>query len=285
MKCPKCTAPNPDGKHFCGECGASLDSVSEEFRRNVLLVFREQLKDQKLVEIETTDAVLSRLKTMAKPFLYTLAALAALLGVLGIRSTQDIMRGVAAARETAVQTLRQQASTETQSLSQEAATIREQYRKLGDQQDLIAKLKQAQADLQTIQQAGKSLKARYEQLGTEMAATTTDASATRPAASTSVSGDVSMSLGGNRQPVKPTANRIYALGSRGDEVQQIQRRLSDLGCYAGEVNGAFDEKTKQAVERFNQRPGGLGIGVVDEYTWKALIQSRNPPRCGPPSGA
>jgi len=285
MDCPKCTAPNPDNKHFCGECGASLDSVSEDFRRNVLTVFREQLKDQKLVEIETTDAVVARLKSIAKPFLYTLAALAALLGVLGIRSTQDVLRGVAAARETAVQTLRQQASAETQSLSQEASAIREQYRKLGDQQDLIAKLKQAQADLQTIQQAGRSLKARYEQLGTEMAATTTDATATRPAASSSVSGDVAVSLGGNRQPVKPPAKPIYALGSRGDEVQQIQRRLSDLGCYAGEVNGAFDEKTKQAVERFNQRPGGLGIGFVDEYTWKALIQSHNPPRCRSASGA
>jgi hypothetical protein len=276
MECPKCKTPNPDDKRFCGDCGAGLDPVDEDFRQRVHELLREHLKDQKLVEIETADAVIARLKTLAKPFLYTLALFITVLGVLGFRSMRDFFDALKSEQASAVQKLRDQASSESKSLAQEAETIRAQYRKLGDQQDLVAQLRQTEAQLKSIQTASQGLKQRYEQLGTELAT----AQSVQPAGSASaVPSEAGIRSGGaNREG--PAAAGIYAVGSSGPEVLRIQRRLRELGCYNDEATGEYDQATKAAVSKFNEARGDvLAIGVVDSATSSALFAGNRSVRC------
>ena len=279
MNCRKCNAPNPEGKRFCGDCGASLDAMDEDFRLRVQGLLREHLKDQKLVEIEITDEVMARLKTWGKPFLYMFAMFIAVLGGLGYRSMRDIVRAMESAQVDAVQKLREQATAESKSLAKEAETIRAQYRKLGDQQDLVSQLRQTEDQLKAIQSASRNLKARYEQLGTDLATAQTSIPTER--ASVRVPSEAGI-RGGGASPPTLTASAlpaVYAPGSSGPEVQRIQSRLHELGCYSGAISGAFDQATKLAVSRFNEARGDiLGVGVVDSPTASALFGNRAP-RC------
>jgi hypothetical protein len=274
MDCPKCKTPNPDEKRYCGDCGAVLDVVDEDFRQRVHGMIREHLKDQRLVEIETADAVMARLKTMAKPFLYTFAMFITLLGILGFRSMRDFFVALKSEQTAAVEKLRAQASSESKSLAQEAEAIRAQYRKLGDQQDLVAQLQQTESQLKSIQMASQGLKKRYEQLGTELAA----AQSERPAGRTTAPSEAGVRGGGNREVA--SAAGIYAVGSSGPEVGRIQRRLRELGCYRGELTGEYDQATRAAVSKFNQARGDvLGVGVVDSATSAALFAANQAARC------
>ena len=268
MDCPKCKATNPDGKRFCGDCGSSLDSIDEEFRRNVQAVIREQLRDQKMVEIETADAVLQRLKTWAKPLLYSVAVVAAVLGLLGFRTLRDTIEALKTAREQALATLQEQAKHESRSIAETADAIRADYRKLGDQQDLVQKLKQAEDRVASIEVAGKKLKARFELASTELAKQ--DSAGGRPS---TISTNIGMSLRNNGEA--RSTNRYFVEGSSGPEVERIQQRLRELACFNGELSGAFDAATKAAVERFNSARGDpLATGVVDPATWEALFAGK-----------
>ena len=64
-------------------------------------------------------------------------------------------------------------------------------------------------------------------------------------------------------------------GDRGSEVVDIQRRLTLLGYDLGEtsVDGAFEEKTEQAVKDFQIKSSLSATGVVDSTTWKALVDA------------
>jgi hypothetical protein len=63
---------------------------------------------------------------------------------------------------------------------------------------------------------------------------------------------------------------IYRLGSRGDEVRDIQRRLADLGLYRGPLDGDFGGGTQAAVTAFQKQRGLAPSGVVDAAAWAAL---------------
>lgn len=70
---------------------------------------------------------------------------------------------------------------------------------------------------------------------------------------------------------------LYKLGSRGDEVRQIQHRLWDLGYYKGPVDGGFGGHTESSVRNF-QRDNSLAVdGIVGPDTWKKLFESREIP--------
>lgn len=73
------------------------------------------------------------------------------------------------------------------------------------------------------------------------------------------------------QPREPkTVQALSKLGSRGDEVRQIQQKLSDLGYDIGAVDGIFGGKTVTAVKSF-QRSRGLTVdGIAGPVTLKAL---------------
>jgi hypothetical protein len=66
---------------------------------------------------------------------------------------------------------------------------------------------------------------------------------------------------------KTTFDRAIAKGSYGDDVRQLQQRLTDLGFAPGPVDGQFGTGTQQAVWAWKKLIGGM--------TWQDLDRSQN----------
>jgi len=65
-------------------------------------------------------------------------------------------------------------------------------------------------------------------------------------------------------------DKLLKQGMRGDEIQVLQKLLTDAGVYSGDVDGIFGNSTYQAVQEF-QRIHGLSVdGVVGKQTWGYL---------------
>ena len=60
------------------------------------------------------------------------------------------------------------------------------------------------------------------------------------------------------------------LGSKGEAVRTIQRKLKELGYYTGSVDGDFGEATDKAVKAFQKANGLTADGKVGEQTLKKL---------------
>jgi N-acetylmuramoyl-L-alanine amidase len=56
-----------------------------------------------------------------------------------------------------------------------------------------------------------------------------------------------------------TANGYSTIGSRGNEVRNIQQRLRDWGYYKGAVDGIYGTKTRSAVIKFQKKHNITGI--------------------------
>lgn len=63
---------------------------------------------------------------------------------------------------------------------------------------------------------------------------------------------------------------LSKLGSRSQEVREIQKVLKDKGYYTGGVDGIFGTKTKKAVLNFQKDNGLSADGIVGPKTLKAL---------------
>ena len=63
---------------------------------------------------------------------------------------------------------------------------------------------------------------------------------------------------------------LSRVGSRGDEVKQIQTKLKNWGYYKGNVDGIFGEQTKQAVISFQKKNNLTADGVAGPQTLKAM---------------
>jgi N-acetylmuramoyl-L-alanine amidase len=63
----------------------------------------------------------------------------------------------------------------------------------------------------------------------------------------------------------------FGLGHVGPEVEDVQRRLEDLGFACPGEPGIFDEATRSAVRGFQQRRGLAADGWVGDDTWRALL--------------
>ena len=63
---------------------------------------------------------------------------------------------------------------------------------------------------------------------------------------------------------------VLRQGSKGGEVQEVQRRLKQWGYYSGAVDGIFGAGTKQAVIAFQKKNGLVADGIVGKDTFKAL---------------
>jgi hypothetical protein len=73
------------------------------------------------------------------------------------------------------------------------------------------------------------------------------------------------------QAAPELGQRVLAKGAVGGDVETLQRILRAKGYGVPAVNGAFDDWTEQAVERF-QRNAGLAVdGVVGPETRPALV--------------
>ena len=61
------------------------------------------------------------------------------------------------------------------------------------------------------------------------------------------------------------------LGSRGEDVAQVQQRLIELGYLTGTADGQYGMQTAQAVEQF-QKTNGLSVtGTVNQKTYDLLF--------------
>lgn len=70
--------------------------------------------------------------------------------------------------------------------------------------------------------------------------------------------------------IAPAANALSKIGSRGEEVTQIQTKLKSLGYYTGNVDGVFGAATQNAVRNF-QRDFGLTVdGIAGANTLRSL---------------
>ena len=56
-------------------------------------------------------------------------------------------------------------------------------------------------------------------------------------------------------PSLPTAAPVMRTGSKGQEVKDLQTRLSALGFYSGEIDGEFGPQTETAVMLFQEING------------------------------
>ena len=142
MICPSCKSENPDAKQFCGDCGSLLQStaLAAAVRQEVARALDARLKDQKIVEIETTQSIVSRLSDWAKLFGWfvaiPLAILLGVLGALGIRTYSDFTSSVSQAEKEALKNL-SSATDDAKRASEEAKKVDQEYK------DLDAQLQQS----------------------------------------------------------------------------------------------------------------------------------------------
>lgn len=61
------------------------------------------------------------------------------------------------------------------------------------------------------------------------------------------------------------------LGSRGDEVIELQAALKLLGFYTGTVDGIFSQSTARAVSEFQETAGLAPDAIVGQDTWNRLF--------------
>jgi hypothetical protein len=100
MNCPNCNSPNADGKKYCADCGTPLDPQMQRLevfvKEQVEKTIQEKFKDQKLVDIETSQAVAERLHGWAKLFGFfvglPVAVLLIVLSIGGIGTYSDFTK-------------------------------------------------------------------------------------------------------------------------------------------------------------------------------------------------
>lgn len=63
---------------------------------------------------------------------------------------------------------------------------------------------------------------------------------------------------------------LSKIGSRGNEVRQIQKKLRELGFYKGSVDGIYGAQTKKAVIAFQKNCGITADGIAGPKTLKFL---------------
>ena len=100
--------------------------------------------------------------------------------------------------------------------------------------------------------------------------------ATEAAATPTPTADVRSMLAVTLEPGVTPQPTVMLLkpGVQGDEVTKLQKRLSELGYYTGEVDGAYGPGTQAAVLLFQQQHGLDSDGVAGEKT-REMLYSQN----------
>jgi outer membrane murein-binding lipoprotein Lpp len=130
--CPACGEQNPADHRCCKECGARLDRTGEAMAEQVLTILKRELRDQKVVELEVSEAILERVSGWAKLFGFfvalPLALLLATLTIWGVSSFADFKLKMTEAGQKL-----DQASTKAKELETSSAQLDLQYQRLKDQ--------------------------------------------------------------------------------------------------------------------------------------------------------
>lgn len=163
MECVRCKATNPDGKKFCGDCGAPLDPTENQINSylesnlgtRIQAFIKEQYKDQKIIEIEATEAVVTKLANWAKLLGFfvgiPLALIALILGFLGIRTYSDFSLIVDTGKKEIAETL----DKEREKAQQQANIFKRQAEIFKSDSDQLA-------------QKSEELKSKYQQLKNQL---------------------------------------------------------------------------------------------------------------------
>ncbi|MBD3882530.1 peptidoglycan-binding protein [Phormidium tenue FACHB-886] len=69
---------------------------------------------------------------------------------------------------------------------------------------------------------------------------------------------------------------VVRVGDSGEQIAELQRRLTDLGYYNGSISGTFDRPTEEAIQRFQRDNGLPADGIVGAATETALRQPAVP---------
>ncbi len=78
---------------------------------------------------------------------------------------------------------------------------------------------------------------------------------------------------------------LSKIGSRGNEVRQIQKKLKELGHYKGSVDGIYGTATQKAVKSFQKSCGITADGIAGPKTLKYLGLSPSSDSSGAYSGS
>ena len=78
-------------------------------------------------------------------------------------------------------------------------------------------------------------------------------------------------------PAEPTPEPPLSSGSRGEKVEELQKRLQALGYYDGEIDGQFGPGTKAAVVDFQKNNGLDTDGLVGTETLNLLYSQEAKP--------
>jgi len=81
-------------------------------------------------------------------------------------------------------------------------------------------------------------------------------------------------------PAAATPEPVLRTGSRGDEVKNLQSRLTALGYYTGDLDGQFGAMTKTAVIDFQRANGLEADGMVGTETKTLLFSAQAKPKTG-----
>ncbi|MDN0075101.1 zinc ribbon domain-containing protein [Crenobacter sp. SG2303] len=143
-QCSQCKAQNPDGKRFCSDCGGPLDPAFFAIRDlmgavvkdQVRDVLKETYKDNKVIEVEVTEAIAARLFEWAKMLAFLvgipITVFLLVLGVLGIRTYSDFTSQVKTA-QTEIADRLVQAQKRADKLKTEGDNLNAEYDKLRTQ--------------------------------------------------------------------------------------------------------------------------------------------------------
>ena len=63
---------------------------------------------------------------------------------------------------------------------------------------------------------------------------------------------------------------VSKVGSKGDEVRQIQTKLKNWGYYTGSVDGVYGWQTESAVKSFQKKNGLTSDGIAGKQTLNAM---------------
>jgi hypothetical protein len=170
IECALCTTSNADNAKFCSECGNALDrtiNLSRELvRSQVREIIAERYKDQKVVEIETTQAIADRFLGWSKLLAFVagipIALLFLILSILGIKTYTDFSTQVDKARADVTAELAS-AQVGAKKLKEEGDSLASDYRKLRTQL----------ADTAALGEQVKSLSAKVDVIGEKLGFTPT----------------------------------------------------------------------------------------------------------------
>jgi hypothetical protein len=135
---PACGAANPGTNRYCGMCGAPLQpqlaalqqEVEWAVAREIQRALRDQVRDRKVLELETAEAISTRVWGWAKLFGtavgVVLTIFVAVLGLLGYKSFSDVSKAGADA-QAAIRDQQQQLQGQADRLQKDGEALSRRY--------------------------------------------------------------------------------------------------------------------------------------------------------------